>query len=612
MFALSPRHTLIKRFITFALIVFCGFVAAKCEAATVDIQPGANIPSVVAANPAGTTFIIYPGTYRLQSHIVPKNGDSFIGQTACAPPSTKCPAILSGSRVIGTSAKFDGTNYEVTGQTQQGVLSLPSAVCQPGYLACNRPEDLFFDGVPYQHLYATSLPTIGAGQWWFDYANDIIYFHDNPAGHTVETSVLDTAFDSSANNVTIQYLTVEEFANPLQRAGIEATSGNVSPSSSLNWKIKYCELFNNHGAGVRVAFGTQVRNSYIHNNGSLGVLGGLGSTSPSGVLIQQNTITYNNYAHVLSDAGAGGIKFGYTANAVVRGNIVSNNAGTGIHFDTSCRNPLVDRNTVENNAGGGGVAYEISVAGATIRNNILAGNNIPGGVPVSTAAIGSYASVGVLAYCNVFEVPNTGGGGANGMTIIAGDRGYNPNPPYEYLMSTGNSFHHNTVIWEPGAVGVVGYLQGDVAHQPNFFADNAPPDNNSYHLSSLSVANFVYDNNNTQKNARKTFTEYQAAGADIHGSADTNYTSGFPTVIITSPADQSSFTNSVPISASANDKSGISQVEFYVDWEHQATVSKAPYTFDWTNGIAGTHTVSAVAYSNAGIHSCFAVTLTKQ
>jgi parallel beta-helix repeat protein len=612
MFAHFPRYTLSKKIATLTLMAFCAAIAAECKAATIEIHPGANIPSVVAANPAGTTFVIYPGTYRLQAHIVPKNGDTFIGQTACAPPTTVCPAILSGSKIIGSSAKFNGTNYEVTGQAQQGLLSLTNAACQPGYLACNRPEDLFFDGVPYQHLYATSLPTIGAGQWWFDYANHIIYFHDNPAGHTVETSVLDTAFDSSANNVTIQYLTVEDFANPLQRAGIEATSGNVSPSSSLNWKIKYCELFNNHGAGVRVAFGTQVRNSYIHNNGSLGIMGGLGSTSPSGVLVQQNTITYNNYAHVLSDAGAGGIKFGYTANAVVRGNIVSNNEGTGIHFDTTCRNPLVDNNDVENNSGGGGVAYEISVAGATIRNNTLVDNNIPGGVKVSSASVGSYASVGVTVYCNVFKVPNTGSGGANGMTIIASNRGYNPNPPYEYLMSTGNSFHDNTVIWEPGAVGLVGYQQGDATHQPNFFADNAPPDNNSYHLPSLSVDNFIYDNNNSQKNARKTFTDYQAAGADIHGSADTNYTSGFPNVTITSPTDESSFTNSAVITATASDKSGISQVEFYIDWEHRATVSGPPYTFDWTNATAGTHLVSAVAYSNAGIHSCFAITLNKQ
>jgi hypothetical protein len=168
------------------------------------------------------------------------------------------------------------------------------------------------------------------------------------------------------------------------------------------------------------------------------------------------------------------------------------------------------------------------------------------------------------------------------------------------------------VIWEAGAVGLIGYMQNDVAHQPNFFADNTPPDYNTYHLSSLSTANFVYDNNNTQANTRKTFTDFQAAGADVHGSADTNYTSGFPTVTITSPVDQSSFTNAVTLVAAASDKSGISRVEFYVDWDYQATVSGSPYTFNWTNGKAGTHTVAAMAYSNSGIRSCYAITLTKK
>src|SRR5262249_30572846 len=152
---------------------------------------------------AGTTYLIYPGTYRLTAHIVPKTGDTFIGQTACAPPKTSCPAILTGSRVIGNLATLSGGVYRVTGQTQQGKISLANTVCQPGYLPCNLPEDLFFDGIPYQHLYASSLPTIGPQQWWFDYPHHIIYFHDNPAGHTVETSVLDTAFLSAANNVTI-------------------------------------------------------------------------------------------------------------------------------------------------------------------------------------------------------------------------------------------------------------------------------------------------------------------------------------------------------------------------------------------------------------------------
>jgi parallel beta-helix repeat protein len=599
-----------RRLTTLVLISCCGFaLTSSGQAATVEVHPGQDIPSMVAAHPAGTTFLIYPGVYRLQQHIVPKNGDRFIGQTACAPPKTSCPAILKGSRRIGSLATFNGVNYQVTGQTQQGIVAQPNNVCEPGYLACNRPEDLFFDGVPYQHLFAGTLPAIGPKQWWFDYANNVIYFHDNPAGHTVETSVLDTAFESLANNVTIQYLTITGFASPIQRAAVQPTNGEPNQSSSLNWVIRNCDVYNNHAMGVRITFGTQVYSSYIHNNGMVGVGGGTDSPAASGVVIQGNTITYNNYAHVLPDYAAGGIKFGYTANAVIRGNTVSYNGGTGIHFDASSSSPLIDGNTVVENYGGGGIAYEISVNSATVRNNILLRNGLPGPVLISAANQGTYASVGVNTYCNVVEVPNAFE--ANAILVGAARRGYNYVAPYEYLKTTGNSVHHNTVIWDAGANGGFGYGQHDPVNQPNFFVDNTPPDYNTFHLPSLSKAHFQYDNNDSGTNQLKTFTQYQAAGADIHGSADTNYTSGFPTVAITAPADQSSFTNAVTVAARAADKSGINRVEFYVDWKLRTTVAGAPYTFTLSNANTGKHTVAAMAYSNAGIRSCFAITLTK-
>ena len=44
-------------------------------------------------------------------------------------------------------------------------------------------------------------------------------------------------------------------------------------------------------------------------------------------------------------------------------------------------------------------------------------------------------------------------------------------------------------------------------NQPNFFANNTPPDYNTYHLSTTSAAHFVYDNNNTRSNKRKTFAQ---------------------------------------------------------------------------------------------------------
>ena len=93
---------------------------------------------------------------------------------------------------------------------------------------------------------------------------------------------------------------------------------------------------------------------------------------------------------------------------------------------------------------------------------------------------------------------------------------------------------------------------------------------------------------------------------------DSNYTSGFPTVAITSPADQSSVANPVTVSVTASDRSGIKKVELYVDWQLQSTVTSPPYDFSWTNGTTGAHTVAAMAYSNAGIQTCYAVTLNEQ
>jgi hypothetical protein len=584
--------------------------------ASVTITPGTAIQSVVDANPPGTTFVFEPGLYRLPSAIRPKSGDSFVGQTACAPPATSCPAILSGSRLIGSLAVYDGTNYRVTGQTQHGARQYTTK-CDPGRLGCFYPEDLFFDGVPLQHLYSVTLPTILTGQWWFDYTNHIIYFHDNPSGHKVETSVVPTAvavfFGLGPNNIKLQYLTIEEFAAPLQQGGIDPMpGGGTTPDGNLDWVVENCEVLLNHGLGVHINYGMQVLNNYIHNNGQMGVGGGTASaTLQSGILVSGNTVTYNNYANVNPNFGAGGLKFGDTLGAVVRGNTITNNAGAGIHFDTSSRSPLVDGNIVTDNIGSSGIVYEVSLVSAVVRNNILQRNGATDAFGNGPAYnLQSADSVGVDAYCNLIEANNLTG--ENAFIIGAADRGNNPSSPYEYLTSTGNYFHHNTVIWDAGAIGNVGYMQSDSINQPNFFANNTPPDYNTYHQSSVTATDFLYDNDDSGSNAHKTFAEYQSAGADVNGAADTNNTSGFPAVAITSPTDQSSVANPVTVAATASDPSGISKVEFYVDWNLQATLSSSPYNFDWTGATTGTHTVAAMAYSNAGIRSCYAVTLNEQ
>jgi len=296
-----------------------------------------------------------------------------------------------------------------------------------------------------------------------------------------------------------------------------------------------------------------------------------------------------------------GVPLAYSQYTDINGNVHGGIAGTA---PIGVQPILLSAPAVPGSGYGFGIICEISELGCTIRNNAvrLAGTSGAFGIASSTSS-------GVQAYCNVVTEPS---GVTNAAwEMLAANRGNNTVAPNvgSQIVSTGNYFHHNTVIWDTGT-GPVGYFQDDPTNQPNLFANNTPPDYNTYHASSSNDTQFVYDNNNSGDNTLRTFADYQAAGADVHGAMDTIYTSGFPTIAITFPADQSSVENPITVAATASDSSGISKVEFYVDWQLQATVTGgSPYDFNWTSATIGAHTVAAMAYSNAGISSCNAVTL---
>jgi len=589
----------------------------------VTISPGTAIQSVVDANPSGTTFVLQPGTYRLQSAIIPQNGDTFIGQTVCAPPTTSCLAIISGSTEIGSLATFDGTNYKVTGQTQQGAVGTQG--CETDYPGCIYPEALFFDGVPYQHLYSSALPTIGSGQWWFDYTNHIIYFHDSPSGHVVETSVTPEAFTGIANNVTIgPYLEIEQFASTQQMGAVGNSPSPASTTQGNNWVVQGNDIRLNSYYGVAVSFGWQVLNNYIYKNGTEGISGGtpLGSgvaIPNSGVLIQGNSITYNNFAGVSPGYGAGGIKLGRIRAPIVRGNTIQFNNGEGIHFDDWSEFPLADGNLITDNTDADGLFMEISGtggnAGATFRNNTMLRNGTDVNTTSSDAEIVVSASSNVQAYCNVIA-PKTGYN-VFAMDMSSAARGDNPNPPGGYAVTTGNYFHHNTVIWLADNSGswVGGENCDSSGNDPNFFTANPGFDYNTYHIPTTSTPAFRWDGSGNSCPATGIdFSGFQAATQpqDTHGSIDTNTSSGYPSVNITSPADQTVVgTSPVTVSATASDTSGISQVQFYVDWTLAATLTDGPYSYSWPP-VAGSHVIAAMAKSNAGVQSCWAITLTEQ
>src|SRR5262249_32969987 len=59
--------------------------------------------------------------------------------------------------------------------------------------------------------------------------------------------------------------------------------------------------------------------------------------------------------------------------------------------------------------------------------------------------------------------------------------------------------------------------------------------------------------------------------------------------------------STVTISASASDVDGtISRVDFYDHGMYLGTVTQAPYTYLWANGVASDAAVSVIAYDNVG------------
>jgi regulation of enolase protein 1 (concanavalin A-like superfamily) len=77
-----------------------------------------------------------------------------------------------------------------------------------------------------------------------------------------------------------------------------------------------------------------------------------------------------------------------------------------------------------------------------------------------------------------------------------------------------------------------------------------------------------------------------------------------PTVSLTAPASGATFAApaSVPLTATATDSDGsIARVEFYSGTTLLGTDTTAPYSFTWSSVVAGTYSLTAVAYDNLGL-----------
>lgn len=183
-----------------------------------------------------------------------------------------------------------------------------------------------------------------------------------------------SAFTQTADHVTIQYLTIQNFA------GIQ-DEGVVNHDSGNNWVIANDTIQNNTGAGMMSGSNQWIVNNCIKHNDQLGIDAYQVGNGLTGILIYHNEITDNAYNGDPGCGCTGGLKLWWTNDTNVLANTVTNNGSTGIWADTNNRGTQIDGNYIAANAAEG-IFYELSY-NAKITNNFLFANGLGKG-PVNT------------------------------------------------------------------------------------------------------------------------------------------------------------------------------------------------------------------------------------
>ncbi|HET9061543.1 MAG TPA: right-handed parallel beta-helix repeat-containing protein [Acidimicrobiales bacterium] len=184
-----------------------------------------------------------------------------------------------------------------------------------------------------------------------------------------------SAFDGQAPGVTIEYLTIENFATP---NGQNA----VNHDNAAGWTVRFNTVKGiwapghvkgpDYPGGAALGMGDDDLYEYncLTGNGEYGL-----NASGSSTLFAYNEVSYNGRADFPDQYGcgcSGGIKYWATENPTVEGNYIHDNYNVGLWFDTDNTGALVTGNVISANWAEG-IIYEISY-NADITSNVFVAN----------------------------------------------------------------------------------------------------------------------------------------------------------------------------------------------------------------------------------------------
>jgi parallel beta-helix repeat protein len=265
--------------------------------------------------------------------------------------------------------------------------------------------------------FAPGTHTLGTGQYAQIQPGDGDVYIGAPGAIISGQNVNQSAFTSTASNVTIEYLTVQDFASAEGQMVVNHDGGQ-------GWTLKYDTIQNNTGgAGVGLATDSVVSNNCLTHNGEYGFSSLCnGSTcdsltqGASNVTLTDNEISFNDAAGAYDQPGgmqcgcSGGGKLWHVNGATITGNYVHDNGQVGIWADTDNTGINISGNTVANNYAEGimiEISYNFSITDNVLTHNAWQAGPRLGGFPDSAIYIsesggdsrvpGAYSGMAVIS-----------------------------------------------------------------------------------------------------------------------------------------------------------------------------------------------------------------------
>lgn len=389
------------------------------------MKPGEDLAAAVARAPRDATICLASGVYRITDPLLPKSGQTIEGSGR---------ATLNGAQLL---TGFSAAGANVWAASFTGELGARTGECEPRTgNACELPNAVFRDGEPLRRV--SSEEALQEGTFWVDASKREVYVYGDPAGHDLEIALAPAAITTEAGShaaadVTVRGLTVEMFATPAQHGAIDATGPG--------WTIVDDRAELNHGAGMTSDGEATIEHDQAVDNGQEGI-GGSGSDT----IVVGNLIAGNNWAQFDPGWEAGGAKWGYASDLLVRGNTVRDNKGPGLWSDVDSTGVTFEDNTVTDNELAG-IMYEISEQ-ATISHNVVRGNGFGFHVWLWGAGILLAASHDVVVS------DNTVANNANAIALIQQERGVSERNGLPRVLRD-IAVEHNVELMGEGATGMV-------------------------------------------------------------------------------------------------------------------------------------------------------------